>query len=171
MTELLEPSVHRLLAHATQAPVPAYVPWPMPAGWAVSGVGADGVGASVIACSGPDLLDGLADIFCICEEPGGTFGPTTAGATHSDGGVATASQIADAHITVDDHKTPMWRVPCADDRDVLIGEAGGRWLWLVMFPDTTSLMVSDDFRMCALSGLVGELELVPLTGLTTRRPW
>lgn len=171
MTELLEPSVHRLLTHATQVAVPAYIPWPMPAGWAVSGVGVGADRASMIVCSGPDLLDGLADIFCISEEPGGTFGPYAAGAAHADGGVATADQAADVTITVDDHTTPMWRVPCASDRDVLIGEAAGRWLWLVMFPDTTSLMISDDFRLRTLSGLVGELELVPLTGLTARRPW
>jgi len=41
----------------------------------------------------------------------------------------------------------------------------------VMFPDTTSLIMSDDFRLTALADLVGELELIPVTGVTSRRPW
>lgn len=171
MTELLEPSVHRLLTRATQARVPSLVPWPMPAGWAISGIGRAVDGVSVVACSGPDLLDGLADLFVICEEPGGRYGPGAAGAVHIDGGVTTAGRVADAHLSVDDRSTPMWRVECDSDRDVLLGEAAGRWLWLVAFPNTTSLIVSDDFRLASLNTLVGELELIPMTGLTSRSPW
>lgn len=171
MSELLEPSVHRLLEYATQSEVPAWVPWPMPSGWAVSGLGHGIDGATVVACSGPALIDGVADIFVISEEPGGSFGPLAVGTTYAGGELAPERQVADAHITVDDRRAPMWRIESAPDRDVLLGEAAGRWLWLVMFPDTTSLIVSDDFRLTALSDLVGELDLIPVTGLTSRRPW
>jgi len=171
MSDLLEPSVHRLLSYATESEVPAWVPWPMPRGWAVSGIGHGLDGASVIACSGPDLLDGLADIFVICEEPGGTLGSSALGSTHAGSHRAPDRQAADAHITVDSHRAPMWRIDSDTDRDVFLGEAAGRWLWLVMFPDTTSLIMSDDFRLTALADLVGELELIPVTGVTSRRPW
>ncbi|MDN5855369.1 MAG: hypothetical protein L0K86_21490 [Actinomycetia bacterium] len=171
MSELLEPSVHRLLSYATESAVPAWVPWPMPKGWAVSGIGHGVDGASIVACSGPDLLDDLADIFVICEEPGGSLGSSALGATHAGSHRAPDRQAADGHITVDDHRAPMWRIDSDTDRDVFLGEAAGRWLWLVMFPDTTSLIMSDDFRLRGLADLVGELDLVPLTGLTIRRPW
>ena len=137
----------------------------------MSGIGDGTDGASVVACSGPDLLDGLADIFVISEEPGGTLGSSALGTEYAGSHLAPDRQAADAHITVDDHRAPMWRIASDADRDVFLGEAAGRWLWLVMFPDITSLMMSDDFRLTALSDLVGELELVPVTGLTSRRPW
>lgn len=171
MSELVEPSVHRLLSYAMESAIPAWVPWPMPAGWAVSGIGHGNDDASVVACSGPSLLDGLADIFVISEEPGGTLGSSALGTTYAGSHRAPDRQAADAHITVDEHRAPIWRIECDSDRDVFLGEAAGRWLWLVMFPDTTSLIVSDNFRLRALSDLVGELDLVPVTGLTSRRPW
>lgn len=171
MTELLEPSVHRLLSHATESHIPAWLPWPMPTGWAVSGIGSAADGVSIIACSGPALLEGIADIFIIAEEPGGTFAPTAAGTAPADDAFTTTSRAADARIAVDDHTAPMWRVPCEPDRDVLIGEAAGRWLWLITFPDTASLLVSDNLRLVSLSRLTAELDVVPVTGLTSRRPW
>src|SRR5207247_6768142 len=75
-----------------RTPVPVWCPWPLPAGWMVTGVGwvgddRVGVRASVLACSGPaPLQGGPADIALIAEEPGVGLGTRFAGIPGPDPG-------------------------------------------------------------------------------------
>ena len=57
------------------AGVPAWLPWPLPAGWLVTGfVGAGdertGTRACAVALSGPNPVGGPADMVVVAEEPG-----------------------------------------------------------------------------------------------------
>ena len=57
------------------AGVPAWLPWPLPVGWLVTGfAGAGdertGVRACAVALSGPNPLGGPADMVVVAEEPG-----------------------------------------------------------------------------------------------------
>ena len=59
---------------AEHARVPVWLPWPLPIGWLVTGIGhageeARGTTATVVACSGPNPVGGGADLLLVAEEP------------------------------------------------------------------------------------------------------
>jgi hypothetical protein len=47
------------------------------------------------------------------------------------------------------------------DRSVVVGEAAGRWLWLVMRPASALLMLRDDWLLRDVSGLGPSLVELP----------
>jgi hypothetical protein len=169
-----DPSVHVLLKHLSAASVPTWLPWPMPRLWSVSGVGRvvdQSTVATVLALSGPDPLGGPGDLLLVAEEPGVGLGARYAGLDSSDPGPVVAARPADARVVVRGHPTPLWFVDADDDRQVCVGEASGRWLWLVAWPPLASAAVlMEASRLVDLHDLVGELEVVPLTGLSSRLP-
>src|ERR1700722_15701469 len=78
------PSRDGLLLLARHTTVPVWLPWPLPAGWLVSGfTGAGdertGARASAVALSGPNPLGGPADLLLIAQEPGVGLGAGLAG--------------------------------------------------------------------------------------------
>ena len=169
-----DPSVHVLLSHVSAAPVPTWLPWPMPRLWSVSGVGRvvdHSTVATVLALSGPDPLGGPGDLLLVAEEPGVGLGARYAGLDSSDPGPVVASRPADARVVVGGHPTPLWFVEADDDRQVCVGEASGRWLWVIAWPPlAVSAVLMEASRLVDLRDLVGELDLVPLTGLSSRLP-
>ncbi len=167
----VEPSVHVLLDHLTTSPYPTWLPWPLPEGWSVAGVTSAGLTrrtASVAALSGPDPLGGPGDLLVVCEDPGTGLGCRLAGVAGPDPGPEIRPTEPHTRVQVDGHATPLWWVGSPRDRDVLVGEAGGRWLWLVAYPATSGVLVHDRWQLVDLHDLVSELELVPLTGLCGR---
>src|ERR1700744_4052612 len=78
------PTMDGLQALARKAQVPVWLPWPLPAGWLVSGftgAGGERTGArgSVVALSGPNPLGGPGEMLVIAEEPGVGLGAGVAG--------------------------------------------------------------------------------------------
>jgi hypothetical protein len=71
---------------------------------------------------------------------------------------------------VDGHATALWWLAVSQDRDVLVGEASGRWLWLITWPATSGVLVHDQWQLVDMHDLLAELEIVPLTGLSSRLP-
>ena len=135
--------------------VPAWVPWPLPLDWAVVGLrwtGAEGqrARAVAVALSGPGLLGGAADLVVVAEEPGVGLGARFAGLTGPDPGAALASLPHDAKIHADGRPTPVWCVPGGEDRAAYVGEALGRWLWLVLWPAAEGMLVHDDLQLVDL---------------------
>jgi len=166
-----EPSVHVLLKHITDAQMPTWLPWPMPANWSVSGVGRAGEApeqATVLACSGPDPIAGDADLVMVCEEPGVGLGAFYAGAAGLDVGRQISGFPAATRIMVGQHAAPLWWVGERDDRDVLVGEASGRWLWIIAWPATAGAMIRDGTTFVDLRTLLGQLDVIPLSGLSRR---
>ena len=166
-----EPSVHVLLKHITDAQMPTWLPWPMPANWSVSGVGRAGEApeqATVLACSGPDPIAGDADLVMVCEEPGVGLGAFYAGAAGLDVGRQISGFPAATRIMVGQHAAPLWWVGERDDRDVLVGEASGRWLWIIAWPATAGAMIRDGTTFVDLRTLLGQLVVIPLSGLSRR---
>jgi len=166
-----EPSVHVLLKHITDAQMPTWLPWPMPANWSVSGVGRAGEApeqATVLACSGPDPIAGDADLVMVCEEPGVGLGAFYAGAAGLDVGRQISGFPAATRIMVGQHAAPLWWVGERDDRDVLVGEASGRWLWIIAWPATAGAMIRDGTTFVDLRTLLGQLDVIPLSGLSQR---
>ena len=50
------------------------------------------------------------------------------------------------------------------DRSVVAGEAGGRWLWLVLRPASAMLLLRDDWLLRDVSGLGPALIEMPFAG-------
>jgi hypothetical protein len=167
-----DPSVHGLLTHLSETPSPTWMPWPLPRMWSLSGVGRalDRTAvATVLAVSGPDPLGGPGDLVIVSEEPGVGLGAHYAGLDSPDPGPVVASRPADARVVVGRHPTPLWFVEGHDDRQVCVGEASGRWLWMVAWPPLASAAVlMEASTLVDLRDLVSELEIVPLTGISAR---
>ncbi|MCW2612176.1 MAG: hypothetical protein QOC93_3419 [Actinomycetota bacterium] len=151
--------------HATQetldlvreaSSVPLWAPWPLLPGWTVSGVGwvgddRQGGRATVVACTGPAPLGGVADIVLVCEEPGIGLGARYAGLEGPDPGPALADALtttaAQAKVTTNGQSTPLWLVRGADGRSAYVGEAEGLWLWAVLWPADAGYLFAEDVNL------------------------
>ena len=168
----VEPSVHALLDHLSQVGAPAWVPWPMPAQWSLAGVGwaAGDEGepeATTTAFVGPDVISGAADLLVVCEEPAVGLGARYAGVPGLDIAMEVSGAPPALHIEVAGRATPLWWLG-GRDRDVFVGEASGRWLWLITWPATSGAIIRDGLMLADLHDLVAQLEMIPLNGLSTR---
>ena len=167
-----EPTVHVLLDHVARAAFPTWLPWPPPTSWSVTGVGRVGdprTAATVLACSGPDPLGQPGDLLVVAEEPGTGLGAGYAGLEGSDPGPEMLARTSDAKVVVGGHPTPLWHVGGPDDRETYVGEASGRWLWVLGWPKlATAAVLLEATTLVDLADLVGELDVVPLSGLCAR---
>ena len=171
--EVEETSVFALLHHLDAIGFPTWLPWPLPAQWALAGVARAGdreVQATVSACATPHPLGGVADVLIVCEEPGVGLGARFADAPALDVGREISGSPATTRVSVDGHSTPLWWVPIDTDRDVFVGEASGRWLWLVTWPASAGVLVGEVEALVDLRDLAGQLELIPLTTRSQRLP-
>ncbi|GGK69073.1 hypothetical protein Ppa06_27550 [Planomonospora parontospora subsp. parontospora] len=130
-----------------EAHVPVWMPWPLPAGWLVTGFAAagderTGTRATVVALSGPSLTQGPADLLIIAEEPGVGLGAGFAGLPGPDPGEGFGDGPPHAKIDVNGHPAALWCVSGASDRAVYAGEAMGDWLWAVVWPADAGCLVA-----------------------------
>jgi len=112
------PSRDGLQLLASHTTVPVWLPWPLPAGWLVSGfTGAGdertGARASAVALSGPNPLGGPADLLIVAEEPGVGLGAGLAGLPGPDPGDGFARRAPHATVKVANHEAPLWVVESA----------------------------------------------------------
>jgi len=127
------------------AGVPAWLPWPLPVGWLVTGfVGAGdertGTRACAVALSGPNPVGGPADMVVVAEEPGVGLGAALAGLDGVDPGAGFASAPPIATASFGKHDFPLWQVD-SPDRAVFAGEIKGHWLWVVLWPETAGILL------------------------------
>ena len=141
------PSTTALDALRKSSVVPVWLPWPLPSGWLVTGFaevgdGRSGSRASVVALTGPALLEGPADLLVIAEEPGVGLGAAFAGLDGPDPGQGFDKGPPNAKIDVLGHPTALWCVGGAEDRAVYAGEAMGNWLWTIAWPADAGCVIS-----------------------------
>lgn len=153
-----------LAEHAVVLDVPMWAPWPLPAGWLVTGHAhlgnVTGAQATVFVCSGPNPLGGEADLMVVAEELGTGLGGRLAGLVTTDPGPGFGHGTPHAKATVGGHPTSLWWVPAApSDRAVYAGEAAGRWLWLVMHPETAGALMMEEIVLADVRDLGREVEL------------
>jgi non-ribosomal peptide synthetase component F len=170
------PGAHALARVLKVTRVPVWLPWPLPAGWLVTGTtyaGDDPRGgrASVVACSGPAPLGGVGELILVAEEPGVGLGARFADVPGPDPGAEIVRARAGARLTAAGWPTSLWEVP-RDldqplDRAAWVGEAAGLWLWLVAWPETADLMVHDDLTLVDLRDTGHTLDL-PYGALSPR---
>jgi hypothetical protein len=156
-----------------QARVPVWLPWPLPAGWLVSGfTGAgderSGSRAAAVALSGPNPLGGLAEMLIVAEEPGVGLGAGLAGLRGPDPGDGFAARQPNAVVQVGHHDAPLWLVE-SDGKAVFAGEVSGRWLWLVLWPDTAGALLVEPLPLRDLRDRAQDID-VPFGALSPRLP-
>ncbi|MEU1124628.1 DUF6758 family protein [Streptomyces sp. NPDC005899] len=175
MQPVVPPSVEALGVVVHRARVPVWMPWPLPVGWLFTGAayaGDDRSGgrATAVACSGPGPLGGLCELLLVAEELGVGLGARYAGIDGLDPGAGLRLDGApDAKLLAAGRPTPLWHVGDApDDRAVFAGEACGLWLWAIVWPEQSGLMMYDDLVLTDLRDAGGEADLVPCGALTPR---
>jgi Family of unknown function (DUF6758) len=155
------------------AAVPVWLPWPLPAGWLVTGyAGAGdertGARACVVALSGPNPVGGPGDLLVVAEEPGVGLGARLAGLDGPDPGEDFATKPPCASVRYGRHEFPLWHVQ-APDRAVFAGEAMGNWLWAVLWPDSAGLLLVETLTLRDLRDPGQDLD-VPFGALSPRLP-
>ncbi len=158
----------------TAAAFPTYLPWPMSPGWHVTDFGVVGGGtgpveATVTCCSGTSELDGTVDVIVVTEEPGTGIGARCAGTRGAHPGAEVGEGSPTAHVRVGSHEVALWSVSTSQadadfDRAVLVGEAYGRWLWIVLRPASALLLLQDDWILRDVSTFGPALVEIPFGG-------
>jgi hypothetical protein len=155
---------------------PTFLPWPMSPGWSVSDFavvgdpgGARSARATMTCSSGTSALDGPVDVFVISEESGTGLGARCAGTPHLDPGIELGAGGPTARVRIGSQSVPLWAVSTAGsdrdlDRSVVVGEAEGRWLWVVLRPASAMLLLRDEWILRDVSGLVPPLVEMPFGG-------
>lgn len=148
------PSKEGLEALRAVARVPIWVPWPLPAGWLVTGFAdagdeRSGALAVAVALSGPDPLSGgPADLILVAEEPGIGLGSSFAGLSGPDPGDAFGFATPDVKVEIDGHPMSMWAV--GGETAAFAGEALGNWLWAVLWPSSAGVLMLEQLQLCDL---------------------
>lgn len=166
-----------LLAVAAASAVPLWLPWPLPAGWLVSGVrtaGDDhsGTVATVLAYSGPNPLaagaDGerQADLLFVAEQPGLGLGAHLAGLPDVDPGASISEGAPHLKLVASGQHTPLWAVP-VDGLVAYVGEAAGVWLWALVWPQSAGAVLLETFELVDLRDSTRLLD-VPYGALSPR---
>jgi hypothetical protein len=156
-----------------QARVPVWLPWPLPAGWLVSGFTGTcdertGATAAALALTGPNPLGGPAEMLIVAEEPGVGLGAGLAGLPGPDPGDGFAARQPDAVLQVAHHAAPLWLVE-ADGQAVFAGEVAGRWIWLMLWPDTAGALLVEPLPLRDLRDPGQDLD-IPFGALSPRLP-
>lgn len=153
---------------------PSYLPWPVSPGWSVTdfaavGDGPDQARATLTCVTGTSELDGPVDVTVVLEEPGTGLGARCASTRYDDPGSDIGQRPPAARIRIGSQSVSLWDVSTSSadgefDRSVVAGEAGGRWLWLVLRPASALLLLRDDWILRDISRLGPQLVEVPFGG-------
>jgi hypothetical protein len=172
---VIPPSVEALDVVVHRAQVPVWMPWPLPVGWLFAGVanaGDDRSGgrATAVACSGPGPLGGFGELVLVAEELGVGLGARYAGIEGPDPGPdICADGPPHAKLLAGGRPTPLWHVRQAPaDRAVFAGEALGLWLWAIVWPEQSALLMYDELVLTDLREAGAEVGLVPCGALSPR---
>lgn len=153
--------------------VPMWLPWPLPRGWVVTGLGhagdaRTGPRATVVACSGPSPVGGAGELLIVAEEPSVGLGSAYAGMSEVDPGSHFDGTAAQAKVDIDGHPTTLWLIEGPADRAVYVGEADGCWLWTVLHPASAGYLLAERMQLVDLRSLGREVEMLPYGALSPR---
>ena len=147
----------------TSRSFPTYLPWPLSPGWHVTDFAA--VGEARRGSRDDDLLLGHQRARRPGRRAGGDRGGRHGsrrpdrGHGYDDPGAEVGQGPPGVRVRIDRQVVPLWPVSTSQtndewDRSVVVGEALGRWLWLVLRPASAMLLLRDDWilRDASLSG-------------------
>jgi hypothetical protein len=140
-----------LRAQLRDATVPAWLPWPLPPGWLVTGFARagderSGARGCAVALTGPNPVGGPGEMLLISEEPGVGLGARFAGLGGPDPGTGIAAGPPDGAVGFGHHEFPLWHVD-APERAAFVGEAMGSWLWVILWPDTAGVLLVEPLEI------------------------
>lgn len=150
------PTAEMLADVVRHSAVPVWLPWPLPRGWLVTGMATagderTGSRAVVLGLSGPAPLgDGLGELVVVAEEPGIGLGARLGGLDGVDGGGIPDHTPPHAKVHAAGHPTSLWCLDAPADRAVYVGEALGHWLWAVLWPASTGLLLVEELVLTDL---------------------
>lgn len=135
--------------------LPAYLPWPLLAGWTVADFGVVGGAATVTTVRGPTRLDGEVELTVVHERPevglGERCGRVEPGSTER-----IARRPPDIHVRAEGRSTPMWLLPEGEgellEQATYVGEDRGNWLWLAVRPASAAMLLRDDWILSDVGG-------------------
>lgn len=169
-----EPSYDALVEHlALAGAFPTYVPWPLGPGWHINDFAVvaetDPAVATLTVIGGTTELDGEVEVIVVAEEAGVGLGARCAGTLGDDPGPGFGEGPAAVRLRIGSQQVSLWPVSTGAeagdwDRSVVVGEAEGRWLWLVLRPASAMLLLRDDLILRDVSGLGMSLVEVPFGG-------
>lgn len=171
---VIPPSVEALGVVVHRARVPVWMPWPLPVGWLFTGAafaGDDRSGgrATAVACSGPGPLGGIGELVLIAEELGVGLGARYAGVDGPDPGpYMSVEKPPQAKVLAAAAPPPLACGGAPDDRAVFAGEARGLWLWAVVWPEQSGLLMYDELVLTDLRDAGAEVDLLPCGALSPR---
>jgi hypothetical protein len=172
---VVPPSVEALGVVVNRARVPVWMPWPLPVGWLFTGVASagddrSGGRATAVACSGPGPLGGPGELLLVAEELGVGLGARYAGIPGPDpGDHMSLGKPAVTKVLAAGRPTSLWHVEgVPPDRAVFAGEAFGLWLWAIVWPEQSGLLMYDELILTDLREGGAEVELVPCGALSPR---
>jgi uncharacterized protein DUF6758 len=159
------PSVDGLQGLLRSAVVPVWLPWPLPMAWLVTGFASagderTGTCGCVVALSGPNPnpAGGPGEMLLVSEALGVGLGARFAGLNGPDPGSDFASGPPHALVRLDNHEFPLWHVE-APGRAAFAGEVMGSWLWVILWPDTTGMLLVDPMELRDLRDPGQDLDL------------
>jgi hypothetical protein len=185
------PDYDALIEHLGRAGgLPSWIPWPLKEGGAISDFGSVvGPSASFATCTFMSDVEGLVEFTVLTEEPGVGLGARCAGVPGWQPSPDLRVQPRAASVRIDGHPIALWPVSTAAsaddaadfargpapsdellDRSVFVGEAEGRWLWVVLRPASAALLLLDDWSLQDL-GALGAAALLDLPFRTAPRGW
>ena len=145
---------------------PSFVPWPLPPGWLISDFASVGsladpadTTATLMAATGMSDVDGTVEMLIVTEETRVGLGARCAGMLTDDPGSELGEGSPSVKLRVEGQPVPLWSVTptgtqmSADelfgewDRSVVVGEVGGRWLWIIVRPASAILLLQDDWLL------------------------
>ena len=154
--------------------VPTYLPWPMSPGWSIADFGCvagrPGHAATITTTVGTSDLDGPVQVSIVVEDPGVGLGARCAGSVYDDPGGQVGVGPPAVRVRTDGRPVPLWPVDLTDTegdpltRAVFAGEAGGRWLWLVLRPASAALLLADEWLLADVTGFGPEALEMPFGG-------
>jgi hypothetical protein len=153
--------------------LPTYLPWPMSPGWSIADFGCVASSskalATVTTTVGNSDLDGPVEVTIVAEDAGVGLGARCAGTAYDDPGEQVGHGPHSIHVRAGGRTVPLWAVDPRDDDDLLAksvfaGEAGGRWLWLVIRPASAALLLRDEWLLADVTGFGPQALEMPFGG-------
>jgi hypothetical protein len=159
-----EPGYDAFAAHVVATDgFPTYLPWPVSPGWRISDFGSvrtprQSTLGTVCCASGTSEADGPVDVLVVAEEPGTGLGGRCAGLLGADPGPDVGRGSPSVRLRVDSQPVALWVVStssadAAFDRSVFVGEAFGRWLWVVLRPASAMLLLREEWLLTDVATL------------------
>ncbi len=159
-----------------------------------SGVDWNGRDCTATSWLGIDPFGEPAEILLVCEEAGAGVGSYFAGLSTNYPSADVGQGPPHARFTVHGRPVPLWAVDMsrperaaqdagpfavaaagapdpvvsADQRSVYVGEAAGRWLWVIVHPAEAGAVVVHPWKLVDARTLGAELASIPIGELSAR---